>query len=233
MSTPLRKVNKHNAPTKRFEHSLWSAGNKHVVGIDEVGRGAWAGPLTIAAAVIPKDKRLYKVRDSKALNEKERESLYDAITNWCSHWSVGHATNQECDEFGMSHAQKLATKRALTSLNIEIDHALIDGKWDFVGEIVGKANRTMIIRGDAKCLSIAAASILAKVTRDRIMKEHHKLFPDYAFESNKGYPCPKHKRALYESGPTPLHRISWKYMKDTPYSQAPQPRKDPAQNTLF
>ena len=83
MSTPLRKANKHNAPTKRFEHSLWSAGNKHVVGIDEVGRGAWAGPLTIAAAVIPKDKRLYKVRDSKALNEKERESLYDAITNWC------------------------------------------------------------------------------------------------------------------------------------------------------
>ena len=233
MSTPLRKANKHNAPTKRFEHSLWSAGNKHVVGIDEVGRGAWAGPLTIAAAVIPKDKRLYKVRDSKALNEKERESLYDAITNWCSYWSVGHATNQECDEFGMSHAQKLATKRALTSLNIEIDHALIDGKWDFVGEIVGKANRTMIIRGDAKCLSIAAASILAKVTRDRIMKEHHKLFPNYAFESNKGYPCPKHKEALYESGPTPLHRISWKYMKDTPYSQAPQPRKDPAQNTLF
>ena len=172
MSTPLRKVNKHNAPTKRFEHSLWSAGNKHVVGIDEVGRGAWAGPLTIAAAVIPKDKRLYKVRDSKALNEKERESLYDAITNWCSHWSVGHATNQECDEFGMSHAQKLATKRALTSLNIEIDHALIDGKWDFVGEFVGKANRTMIIRGDAKCLSIAAASILAKVTRDKIGRAH-------------------------------------------------------------
>tara|TARA_B100001559_G_C16131182_1_gene453078 strand:- start:169 stop:570 length:402 start_codon:yes stop_codon:yes gene_type:complete len=133
----------------------------------------------------------------------------------------------------MSHAQKLATKRALKSLKIDIDHALIDGKWDFVGEIIGKANRTMIIKGDAKCLSIATASILAKVTRDRIMKEHHKLFPDYAFESNKGYPCPKHKKALQESGPTPLHRISWKYMQDTPYSQGPTPRKDPAQNTLF
>tara|TARA_Y100001968_G_scaffold331415_1_gene386011 strand:- start:2299 stop:2700 length:402 start_codon:yes stop_codon:yes gene_type:complete len=133
----------------------------------------------------------------------------------------------------MSYAQKLATKRALQSLNIDIDHALIDGKWDFVGEIIGKANITMIIKGDAKCLSIAAASILAKVTRDRIMKEHHKSFPDYGFESNKGYPCSKHKRALRESGPTPLHRISWKYMKDTPFPQAPTLRKDPAQNTLF
>ena len=173
MSAPLRKVNKRNAPTRKFERILWSAGNKHVVGIDEVGRGAWAGPLTIGAAIIPKDKRLYKVRDSKALNEKERESLYDSITDWCSYWSVGHATNQECDQFGMSYAQKLATNRALNSLNIDIDHALIDGKWDFVGDIIGKANRTMVIKGDAKCLSIAAASIIAKVTRDRIMKDHH------------------------------------------------------------
>ena len=233
MSAPLRKVNKRNAPTRKFERILWSAGNKHVVGIDEVGRGAWAGPLTIGAAIIPKDKRLYKVRDSKALNEKERESLYDSITDWCSYWSVGHATNQECDQFGMSYAQKLATNRALNSLNIDIDHALIDGKWDFVGDIIGKANRTMVIKGDAKCLSIAAASIIAKVTRDRIMKDHHKSFPDFAFDSNKGYPCPKHKRALHESGPTPLHRISWKYMKDTPHTQAPTPRKNPSQESLF
>ena len=233
MSAQLRKANKYNAPTRKFERTLWSAGNEHVVGIDEVGRGSWAGPLTIAAAVIPKDKRLYRIRDSKALNEKERESLFDAITNWCTHWSVGHATNEECDEFGMSYAQKLATERAIKSLTIRPDHALIDGKWDFVGQILGKENRTMIVRGDAQCLSIAAASILAKVTRDRMMKKHHESFPAYAFASNKGYPCPKHKAALSELGPTPLHRISWKYMKDTPHPQAPAPRKNPAQNLLF
>ena len=170
MSMHLRKVNKRNAPTRNFENALWKEGKEFVVGIDEVGRGAWAGPLTIAAAIIPKDKRLYRIRDSKLLNGIERESLFEAIGNWCIDWSVGHATNNECDKYGMSHAQKLAAQRAIETLNVKPTQALIDGKWNFVEDIIGRENTTMIIKGDTKCLSIAAASILAKVTRDRMMK---------------------------------------------------------------
>ena len=229
----LRKANKRNAPTRNFENALWKEGKEFVVGIDEVGRGAWAGPLTIAAAIIPKDKRLYRIRDSKLLNGIERESLFEAIGNWCIDWSVGHATNNECDKYGMSNAQKLAAQRAIESLNVKPAHALIDGKWNFVEGIIGRGNTTMVIKGDTKCLSIAAASILAKVTRDRMMKEHHDSFPEYEFKSNKGYPCPKHKSALKSYGPTPLHRVSWAFMKDTSYPQAPAPLKDPNQESLF
>jgi ribonuclease HII len=174
--------------------------------MDEVGRGSWAGPLTVGAAVVPLDRRVYKIRDSKLLTEQEREALFDRIADWCQAWSVGHASPEECDELGMSDAQRLAARRAIERLDLEPDHVLVDGKWDFVG------GATRIVRGDRTSLSIAAASILAKVTRDRMMRglaEHH---PGYNFEANKGYPCPIHKAALQAWGPSAIHRRAWVFM---------------------
>jgi ribonuclease HII len=195
-------------PSLRIERDLWDGGHQVIVGMDEVGRGAWAGPISVGAAVLPKNRRVYKVRDSKMLTEAEREALFDRVAAWCAAWAVGHATAEECDELGMSDAQRLAASRALAALSLEPDHVLIDGRWDFVG---GR-NTRRIVKGDATCLSIAAASVLAKVTRDRLMRGEAPHFPAYDFELNKGYPCPRHKMALRAWGPTSIHRRSWVFM---------------------
>lgn len=200
-------------PTLRTERELWDSGHDVVVGLDEVGRGAWAGTLTIAAAVLPKDRRVYGVRDSKQLTEKRREQLFDRVKDWCDAVGVGHATHEECDELGMSDAQRLAARRALDGLGVVPDMILLDGTWDFVG---GDNTRT-IVKGDATCLSIAAASVIAKVSRDRLMRDEADHFPAYDFERNKGYPCPRHKLALKGYGPTPIHRMSWAFMDNLPW----------------
>ena len=207
---PLRGALRASSPGLRVERQLWASGASIVVGIDEVGRGSWAGPLTIGAAVVPADRRVYKIRDSKMLTEDERESLFDRVAGWCTAWAVGHASESECDDLGMSAAQKLAARRALASLGLVPDHVLLDGNWDFVGT----GNVTRIVKGDASSLSIASASILAKVTRDRIMRDRARHFPGYDFERNKGYPCPRHKAALQAWGPTAIHRRSWAFMDD-------------------
>src|SRR6185436_3868858 len=113
-------------PSLGMERQLWDDGHEVVVGVDEVGRGAWAGPLSVGAAVLPRDKRVYKVRDSKMLTEKERERLFDRIAGWCVTWSVGHASQVECDLLGMSAAQRLAAKRAIDGLSVTPDQVLID-----------------------------------------------------------------------------------------------------------
>lgn len=210
----LRKALKAQAPGLSEERSMWTDGADVVVGIDEVGRGSWAGPLTIGAVVVPKDRRIYKLRDSKALTEKERESLFDRITDWCEAWSIGHASHEECDQLGMSAAQKLAANRAVSNLGVAVDGVILDGKWDFVGH----SNTRKLVKGDATCLSIAAASILAKVTRDRMMRAEAHNYPGYDFDLNKGYPCPRHKSALLGYGPTPIHRQSWVFMDNQPWS---------------
>jgi ribonuclease HII len=217
-------------PSLREEKTLWDGGFSVVAGMDEVGRGAWAGPISVGAAVLPKDKRVYKVRDSKMLTEKERERLFDRIADWCVAWSVGHATSFECDELGMSAAQKLAARRCLDGLGVEVDKVLLDGNWDFVGD-----GRTIkLVKGDARCLSIAAASILAKVTRDRMMRAEAPNYPGYDFERNKGYPCPWHKTALRGHGPTAIHRKTWVFMNYLPWGvkefEPDVPAPDP---TLF
>ncbi len=204
----MRAALKSAVPTLAFERRLWAEGHQVVVGMDEVGKGAWAGPLTLVAAVLPTDRRVYRVRDSKLLTEAEREGLFDRIADWCVAWSAGHASNDECDEFGMSAAQRLAAQRALDGLGLDADAVLVDGRWDFVGN--GKTHA--LVKGDAICLTIAAASILAKVTRDRLMRAAAVEYPDYNFDSNKGYPCPRHRAAFATQGPTPLHRRSWAFM---------------------
>ncbi|MGI9598002.1 MAG: ribonuclease HII [Acidimicrobiales bacterium] len=210
----LRKALKVKPPGLSEERELWSLGHEIVVGVDEVGRGSWAGPLSIGAVVVPKDRRLYKLRDSKQLTEVEREALFDRITDWCDAWSVGHVSHAECDRLGMSAAQKLAARRAIDGLGLSVDALILDGNWDFVGHPVTRK----LIRGDAKCLSIAAASIVAKVVRDRHMRDQADLYPGFDFELNKGYPCPRHKTALQGYGPTAIHRRSWVFMDSLPWT---------------
>ena len=202
----LRGALKGKSPSLAVERALWDGGAEVVIGLDEVGRGAWAGPLSVGAAVLPAGRRVYKVRDSKMLTEEEREALFDRVAGWCRAWAVGHASPRECDELGMSDAQRLAARRALDALGLAPDAVLVDGAWDFVG------GARSIVRGDASCLSIAAASILAKVTRDRIMRAEAEHYPAYWFESNKGYPGPRHRAALQWLGPSVIHRRSWVFM---------------------
>jgi ribonuclease HII len=210
----LRKALKAKAPGLTEERALWAEGREIVVGVDEVGRGAWAGPLTIGAAVVPKDRRVYKLRDSKALTEGEREALFDRVADWCEAWAVGHASFEECDRLGMSAAQKLAARRAIDGLDVEPDAVILDGKWDFVGHPVTRR----LVKADARCLSVAAASILAKVVRDRIMRAEAQHYPGFDFELNKGYPCPRHRVALQGYGPTAIHRRSWVFMDGLPWT---------------
>ncbi len=228
----LRRAIQRKPPSLEYERALWAQGHDVVVGVDEVGRGAWAGPLTVGAAVLPPDRRVYKIRDSKLLRESEREALFDRIAGWCRAWAVGHVSQEECDELGMSAAQKLAARRAIDGLGLVPDQVLIDGNWDFVGG--GRTQR--LVKGDARCLSIAAASILAKVSRDRIMRTEAEHFPGYDFERNKGYPCPRHKLALQGMGPTSIHRRTWVFMDHLPYTSLHRPLPpggDPDQGSLF
>ncbi len=204
----------HVVPSLARERALWDEGYEVVVGVDEVGRGSWAGPISVGAAVLPRDRRVYRVRDSKMLTEDERERLFPRLTAWCAAWAVGHASQQECDDLGMSAAQKLAARRAIDGLGVTPDALLIDGLWDFVG---GIPKVTRIVKGDAKCLTIATASILAKVTRDRIMRAEAQHFPAYDFDLNKGYPCPRHKAALAAWGPSSIHRRAWVFMDHQPW----------------
>lgn len=198
------------APTRGVERGLWDAGHDVVVGIDEVGRGAWAGPLMVGAAVLPRDRRVNKVRDSKALTEAQREHLFERVAAWCTAWAVGAASQGECDELGMAAAQRLAARRAIEGLGLPVDAAVVDGSWDFVGDAVPHIHR--LVKADALCLSVAAASILAKVTRDREMRAHADSYPHWSFDTNKGYPCPVHKAALQGYGPSAIHRRTWVFM---------------------
>ncbi len=225
----LRRALRRNGPNLGEERRLWEAGVDTVVGIDEVGRGSWAGPISVGAAVVPKDRRIYKIRDSKVLTEDEREALFDRISQWCVTWAVGHATHIECDELGMADAQRLAARRAIDQLGVIPQRALVDGNWDFVAGV----DTTLLIRGDATSLSVAAASILAKVTRDRLMRSQAEHYPAYRFELNKGYPGPYHKAALQYFGPSAIHRRSWVFMDNLPWTGVPRYRRPDPQGTLF
>ncbi len=244
-----RRPPKGAVPTLRFERDLWEAGVATVAGVDEVGRGSWAGPLTVAAVIPGRQSRIYKVRDSKTLTASQREALHHRILGWAEAVCVAHATVTECTELGMSQAQRLATRRALEGLNTHVDHVLVDGAWDFVtppstgadsgeqstdqpasqptGKPVPSGNDaapgvTKIVRGDSVSLSIAAASIVAKVTRDRLMAAAALSHPGYWFEFNKGYPCPRHVAALAALGPSAIHRRAWVFMDDLRWSGVPR-----------
>ncbi len=189
-----------------------------MVGVDEVGRGAWAGPLTVGAVAMRAGAPASPngVRDSKLLSPAQRQQLFGAIASWCEGWATGDATAAECDELGMSAALQLATRRALDRLSAELaavpDKVLVDGKWNFVDWLPSQA----IVKGDQRCVSIAAASIMAKVTRDSQMADWSERFAPYGFVKNKGYPAPVHRAALVEYGACALHRTSWSFMRNVP-----------------
>lgn len=233
MTTPaprLRRALRGRAPGTTHERELWERGLSVVAGVDEVGRGAWAGPLTVGIVVVCPERRLYKIRDSKMLTPVERRTMAERIRRWAPASAVGHATAAECDELGMSDAQRLAARRALDALGTPVDHLLVDGNWDFVG---GGVPVTTLVKGDTRSVGIAAASIVAKVARDEIMTRFDAVYPGYAFAANKGYPCPRHKAALAARGPSAIHRRRWAFMDDLRWSGVDRPADPEAVVSLF
>lgn len=200
-------------PSLEVETALWAAGCRVLVGIDEVGRGAWAGPVTVCGVHWPRGRRMHDVRDSKLLDESRREEIYGRIAGEIEH-GIGHASPAEIDVLGMSGALRLAGLRALAALGeagVRPDAGILDGDWNYLAGVPGI--RT-VAGGDAACQSVAAASVLAKVTRDRLMAALEDDHPGFGFPANKGYPAPLHKARLAEVGPTPLHRHSWAPMRE-------------------
>lgn len=196
-------------PSLRYERRLAEARYRVVAGVDEVGRGAWAGPLVAAAVVMPLSPRLYRIRDSKQLSPKKRARLAQKIKNHALAWSVSMIASEEVDTLGIVRANRKALMQALCSLSVDVDHALVDA-FTLYGLPM---HHTAIPHGDATVYSIAAASIVAKVTRDHMMEEEHERFPHFHFYTNKGYGTAEHLAALQQYGLTPLHRRSFLPMK--------------------
>lgn len=191
---------------KEEENSLYSEKIKLIAGIDEAGRGPLAGPVVVGIAIMPKDSMIEGINDSKKVSEKKREKLYDLITEEAIAWGVGMADQNEIDEINILNATKLALTRAIEELKVKPDLILVDALTNI--DTKGIPYKS-IVKGDAKEYSIASASILAKVTRDRIMREYDEIYPQYEFSKHKGYGTAKHIALLKEYGPCILHRKSF------------------------
>ncbi len=200
-------------PTHSVERSLRRAGAEVVVGLDEVGRGSWAGPVTVGAAVTGLRKPPEGLTDSKLLTERRRDALAPLLADWVTAYALGHASALECDELGMTAALRLAAVRALEALPVRPDAVILDGKHDYLG---GPWRVRTVIKGDQSCICVSAASVLAKVHRDGLMAEIGEAHLAYGFAENAGYPSPVHRAALEEFGPTEHHRLSWSYLDALP-----------------
>ncbi len=188
-----------------FEEKIRGEGYTLVCGTDEAGRGPLAGPVVAGACILPEGIIIEGLDDSKKLSEKKRERLYDEICERALCWSVAMSTPEEIDEINILNASLLAMRRAIDGLSVRPDIALVDGNVDRDFQLPAKA----IVGGDGIVQSIAAASILAKVTRDRMCLELDTKYPQYGFAKHKGYPTQAHKLAVYEYGPCPEHRRSF------------------------
>lgn len=186
-----------------FEKEAYEKGYTYIAGMDEAGRGPLAGPVVAAAVILPKDCLIEGVNDSKKVSEKKREKLYDDITQNAIAWGVGIVDNQVIDEINILEATRKAMHEAICQLKVKPDYILIDAekKVDTNG-----IPYMPIIKGDALSISIAAASIVAKVTRDRMMREYDRMFPVYGFEKHKGYGTKAHIDAIRENGLCMIHR---------------------------
>lgn len=190
-----------------FDLSITKDLSCSIIGTDEAGRGPLAGPVVAAAVRLNLSKPIDTINDSKKLSAGVREMLYSIITSQAEAWSVGYATPAEIDDINILQASLLAMKRSLDTLDTRGSAVLIDGNRT-INDLPGLPQRA-IIKGDSKSASIAAASIIAKVTRDRLMLEYHKQYPEYGFNTNKGYPTEKHRKCVLECGLTPIHRKSF------------------------
>ena len=190
--------------TQKYEKRAWESGAKLVAGVDEVGRGSLFGPVVAAAVILEPSYRIRGLRDSKLLQQADREKLAPRIREHAIAFSVAAVDVGRIDQINIYHASRLAMRLAVEGLSTRPDHLLIDAmKIDF------DCPQTPIIHGDALSISIAAASILAKVERDAMIRAWDPVYPEYGLASNKGYSTPKHKKVLRELGPTPLHRQSF------------------------
>lgn len=200
-------------PTDAIECELRAEGALVVAGVDEVGRGAWAGPVVVGAAVSALAAPPSGLTDSKLLTAKKREELAPLIAAWATAYAFGAASPAEIDALGMTAALRLAAVRALEALPVRPDAVVLDGSHDFLGD---PWRVRTVVKGDQVCVGVAAASVLAKVHRDRLMAELGTGHPEFAFGDNAGYPSPVHQAALEEFGPTPYHRLSWAYLDNLP-----------------
>ncbi|MCI6825562.1 MAG: ribonuclease HII [Ruminococcus bromii] len=188
-----------------YEIEAKSKGYKAVCGVDEAGRGPLAGPVCAAAVILPENTIIDGVNDSKKLSEKKREALFDVIKSSARSYCIAYATVEEIESMNILNATMLAMKRAVEGLDVKADYAMIDG--NRLPDL--KIDSEFIIKGDAKSMSIAAASILAKVSRDRLLCEYAKEYPEYQFDKHKGYGTKAHIEALKKYGPCPYHRMSF------------------------
>ena len=191
---------------KEIEDLMYVPGVNYICGIDEAGRGPLAGPVVVAAVIMPKDSFIEGVNDSKKVSEKKRELLYDQITNEAIAWGVGIIDQNEIDRINILNATKVGVTDSIKQLKKRPDRILVDA---LTGIDTLGIPYTPIVKGDAKCYSIAAASIIAKVTRDGIMRQWDEIYPEYGFEKHKGYGTAAHISAIKEYGLTPLHRRSF------------------------
>ncbi|MBQ4511577.1 MAG: ribonuclease HII [Anaerolineaceae bacterium] len=203
------------SPTLDYESALWHQGFLLIAGIDEAGRGSWAGPVTAGAVILPADpdilNRLEGVRDSKLMTPVEREAMFDVVKAEAQTWAVGEADAEEIDRIGILNATKNAMKRAIEALKPQPVHLLID----YVRLHDVTIPQTGIKHGDMLSLSIACASVLAKVTRDRFMRiTAAELYPQYRFDLHKGYGTKLHQEMLAQYGPCPIHRRSFRPLAD-------------------
>ncbi len=193
-------------PDFLIEQNAKKNGYGLICGVDEAGRGPLAGPVCAAAVILPENCEIEGLNDSKKLTEKKREALFDVIIEKAVAYSVAFGTLEEIEKYNILNATYLAMNRAIEGLNVKADYALIDGNRAPTGITVPCET---VVKGDAKSCSIAAASVLAKVTRDRLLLEYAEKYPQYGFEKHKGYGTKAHYDAISKYGVTPVHRLSF------------------------
>ena len=191
---------------KEIEENLYEQGCNSICGIDEAGRGPLAGPVVVAAVIMPRNSMIEGVNDSKKVSEKKREVLYEQILQEAISYGIGIIDQKEIDNINILNATKKGLTTAVQALTVKPDRIIVDAL-----EHIDTCHipYTSIIKGDAKCYSIAAASIIAKVTRDRIMRQWDEIYPQYGFAKHKGYGTKAHIEAIKEYGLTPIHRLSF------------------------
>jgi len=202
-------------PNYKIENKLWRRGFERIAGLDEAGRGAWAGPVVAAAVILPPKLALRGLRDSKQLSPKAREQFYVYINKNAIGIGIGIVSEKVIDEKGIIFATRQAFLDAIENLKLNPDYLLIDG----IRLFNHKLPLDFLVKGDNKCVSIAAASVIAKVARDNILIDYNKKYPQYGFDQHKGYGTWEHRSRILDHGACPIHRLSFKPLVEAGYKE--------------